>query len=581
MQICYTIHVCKKMAGRDAAAFPAHGICLMRRKKDAEQPPCPDKNHLKGKRKMSRIGFDFGTTNSIISFHDEESGNLNCFKRAANDTEYIPTYVKYTIFKGNPITQIGRAAKLSGDGHPNVCARFKLRLGNRFDEIIPGKEKTAHEAAKDFIEKLLQEFRDSGHTIENMVMTIPEAWYREQSNYTTRENIRTILTEIGLRSNQFSFQSEPVAAAAYFCWKHEQVNQQPFTGKLLVIDYGGGTLDVTLCEITENGKKIRTLDNYGTGTEENGAETGHAGSAFIARTVKLLCEENGLTPSESEFSLACNELEDNLINQKGLIDEVMLDYASNPELVDPEPVFSLTRLNDCDVTSEHLYKAFQDVNAPVLADALSHISEVDTYDMHNTKIIFVGGFSNFCCVEHQIKTHFNIPLYADDPRLPNTLSGENKALAIAKGAALIANNSVTVDLVFPYEVGLVVGTTSLDNTKVFVDDYVPLIARHARIDRYREPQFLDRKFLVFAGTGLTVRMYRRIRADEEAQEFELNNRTDLQQLVPESQHTQLISLGISVDDNMIPTLYSKDETGIIRQASLNRILERLNFRIIN
>lgn len=79
-------------------------------------------------------------------------------------------------------------------------------------------------------------------------MTIPEAC-------TTRENIRTILTDIGLNKEQFSFQSEPVSAAAYFCRQWKKTQNSPFLGKLLVIDYGGGTLDVTLCEVSECGKK--------------------------------------------------------------------------------------------------------------------------------------------------------------------------------------------------------------------------------------------------------------------------------------------------------------------------------------
>ena len=96
---------------------------------------------------MSRIGFDFGTTNSIISYHDRETGHLNCFRMAAGGTDYVPTVISYESRRGNPYVQFGEAAKLQGDGKPNVCGRFKLRLGSSFDEKLPGKEKTAHEAA--------------------------------------------------------------------------------------------------------------------------------------------------------------------------------------------------------------------------------------------------------------------------------------------------------------------------------------------------------------------------------------------------------------------------------------------------
>lgn len=417
---------------------------------------------------MSRIGFDFGTTNSIISYHDEESGALKCFKRTADDTDYVPTIIEYVTRKGNSSIQIGKAARIH-NGADNVCDRFKLRLGNRFDEVLPGKNKTAHQAAKDYIGKLFEYFKNGGHSIDSIVMTIPEAWYREQSNYTTRENILTILTEIGFTREQFSFQSEPVAAAAYFCHLWEQTQKKPFLGKLLVIDYGGGTLDVTLCNVSDMGKKIRTLDNYGSGSEENGMESGHAGSAFLARVIKCLCEENALTLSDREFSLACNELEENLINLKDAVDEQMEDFMIDPESDDLEPIFELTRLN-CEVMCSHLYKAFESVNAPALEDALNQVSNIDEFDLDSTKIIFVGGFSNFCCVEHYVRKHFHTNDTANDPRFPNILSEENKALAIAKGAALIADNKISVDVVFPYEVGLIVGRPSPDDPQIYIDE---------------------------------------------------------------------------------------------------------------
>lgn len=528
---------------------------------------------------MSNIGFDFGTTNSIISYHDTESGTLRCFRRTANDTDYIPTVIAYIQRRENTSIQIGKAAKMRGDGNPNIYGRFKLRLGTRFNEPLPGKEKTAHEVAKDYIQKLLQDFRDSGKSIDQLVMTIPEAWYREQSNYTTRENIRTILTEIGLNKSQFAFQSEPVAAAAYFCWQWEKKQNDPFAGKLLVIDYGGGTLDVTLCEVTEKGRKIRTIDNFGSGNEENGVESGHAGSAFLARIITNLCSENAYNLTDIDFALTCNELEEYLINEKEFVDEQMKDYLIDPESVDEdgaEPLFILTRLNNCEVTCAHLYKAFNEINAAVLDNALRQITEVDAFDFKNTKIVFVGGFSNFFCVENQVRQYFHSNSAANDPRFPRTLSDENKALAIAKGAALISDNKICIDLVFPYEVGFIVGRASLENPEELFDDYIPLIKKNDKLADYNEAKFLASVINIYASHDLYTRMYRKIGG--ETQIFRLNNRNDLEQIFPEAYHSRIL-IGISVDQDMIPTLYTKDESGTIRSASLNKILERLNMQI--
>lgn len=40
--------------------------------------------------------------------------------------------------------------------------------------------------------------------------------------------------------------SEPEAASAYFAYNYEAETSKSFNGYLLLIDYGGGTLDITL-----------------------------------------------------------------------------------------------------------------------------------------------------------------------------------------------------------------------------------------------------------------------------------------------------------------------------------------------
>ena len=44
---------------------------------------------------MNVIGFDFGTTNSTISFYNDETKTLDSFQPSASATDYIPTVVAY------------------------------------------------------------------------------------------------------------------------------------------------------------------------------------------------------------------------------------------------------------------------------------------------------------------------------------------------------------------------------------------------------------------------------------------------------------------------------------------------------
>ena len=405
-------------------------------------------------------------------------------------------------------------------------------------------------------------------------MTIPEVWYREQSNFTARENIRTILTEIGMKPEQFKFQSEPVAAAAYFCWLWKEKYHEGYDGRMIVIDYGGGTLDVTLCQV-KNGKNIRTIESYGSGAEGDGIETGHAGSAFLSKVVRILCEEMNLTLDERRFALARNELESFLISQKQMVTDTMEDYSISPyDMTDEEQeLFQLTQLDFSPVLCRHLQRAFNEVNQEVLERALGQIRSADDYRPEQTKIIFVGGFSNFCCVENQVRQFFDSRPDAKDPRFPDLLSDENKALAIAKGAALIADGVMTVDPVFPYEVGIVAAKAKDDHPEEYEDVDYPLIVKNARIENYAEPKFLDRSFTVWSGGGLYLRMYRKI--GEEKLIFRMSNEVDLSSIIPEKNEKQNITFGLSLDEELIPTLYTKDENGVVGNISLNKMLEQL------
>lgn len=87
---------------------------------------------------MNVIGFDFGTTNSTISFYNQETKTLDCFQMNAGSTEYIPTVIAYI---GSDVS-IGEIAKknMTKKGY-EAYEHFKLRLGQDAHQIIPEKTK--------------------------------------------------------------------------------------------------------------------------------------------------------------------------------------------------------------------------------------------------------------------------------------------------------------------------------------------------------------------------------------------------------------------------------------------------------
>jgi len=96
-------------------------------------------------------------------------------------------------------------------------------------------------------------------------------------------------------------------------------------------------------------------------------------------------------------------------------------------------------------------------------------------------------------------------------------------------------------------------------------------------ENYIQPKFIEKTFRIFSGNSLFVRMYRKI--GKEVLVFRLSNTDDLNQLFPEVHSEQQISIGLSLDDDMIPLLHTKDQNGTLRSISLNKILERLDIII--
>ncbi len=83
---------------------------------------------------MRKLGIDFGTTNSTLSYLDPSRKVLECYRmRGASGSPYIPSFVRRDKEDGS--IEIGRAARSSrGDGDYSVFSGFKLLLTEKSKE---------------------------------------------------------------------------------------------------------------------------------------------------------------------------------------------------------------------------------------------------------------------------------------------------------------------------------------------------------------------------------------------------------------------------------------------------------------
>lgn len=536
---------------------------------------------------MNVIGFDFGTTNSTISFYNQETKSLDCFQMNAGGTEYIPTVIAY---KGTDIS-IGDIAKknMTKKGY-EAYEHFKLRLGKYSNNVITGKSKTPTEVATDYIGTLLNEYKTNQNIeeIDAVVMTVPETWFREASNRTARENIEGIYRNLGYNvETQFQLESEPVAAAGYFCWSYTHSKEKnpegiPFTGHIIVVDYGGGTLDVTLCKV-ENGDQIKILERCGYG--EYNQTNGCAGVAFDEAVVERICKANDITAEKTDktFVKLCAAFEREKISETKHITEMMKMYYDDPSIVDGEVLLTLEYDDDeIPIYCEDLAICFAQINQPVLDESLKQIQSyfkahgVESGSQEHFKVLMVGGFSNFYCVEETVRKAFGSRTGLVDRRFDQVFAINNKSLAIAKGAALIAQKVVKVEHTCTHNIGFIV--VRPDDEDRWVDTDIVIIEKGRKLSEVKEPIYAPNKVQVRLKSGVF-----RIFLDDGRADGSGRTQAALDQSVGEifpnmDEPENVYQIGFSVDKNRIPTLHIRDAKGCVNKVLLNSLLARIAIR---
>lgn len=233
---------------------------------------------------MRVVGFDFGTTNSLISVVRGDR-TLNFLD---DEGRPIPSVVCY---EGRQKI-VGRAARerlaQSGLGiQGNIVRSPKVLLG-RDSVFIEGTERSPVDVVADVIRHVLHEAttgrrgRDLGD-ISGAVVTIPV-----NAEGRWRRALRDAFRLAGMTIVQFVH--EPLAALyGYFRSQDLDAMLRRYNRKLiLVFDWGGGTLDLTLCRPME--EMVVQLMNDG--TDEVGGDV--FDENIMNRLVQQVCASRGI-----------------------------------------------------------------------------------------------------------------------------------------------------------------------------------------------------------------------------------------------------------------------------------------------
>lgn len=186
------------------------------------------------------VGIDLGTTNSLVAVFSDGHPEL-----IQNAYGHVLTPSVVAVMEDGRVV-VGEPAKDFRVTHPErCCSAFKRWMGtNR--SVTLGNQKFTSPELSSFVLRSLKEDAEKhlGEPIGDAVITVP-AYFNDLQRKATR-----LAGELaGLKVRRII--NEPTAAALTYGF-HERDAEK----KLIVIDLGGGTFDVTLMEVFEGTLEI-------------------------------------------------------------------------------------------------------------------------------------------------------------------------------------------------------------------------------------------------------------------------------------------------------------------------------------
>ena len=187
------------------------------------------------------VGIDLGTTNCAIAALDD----IGKPKIIANQDggNITPSVI---FFEGDNVI-VGEEAKKATQYAPEKCIRFVKRSMQKEDAVIKveGKSFSPEQASSLILKKIVKDFEQLEGKISEAVITVPANF-----NNIARDRTMAAAKIAGLNVNHII--NEPTAAALFYATKTQ------LSGRIVIYDLGGGTFDVTACEVSGNDVNILT-----------------------------------------------------------------------------------------------------------------------------------------------------------------------------------------------------------------------------------------------------------------------------------------------------------------------------------
>ncbi|WP_036476657.1 Hsp70 family protein [Myxosarcina sp. GI1] len=383
----------------------------------------------------SFYAIDFGTSNTAIARWNaatEQAEMVDLGELSQSITKLPPlipslVYVEDASQERVVVGQTVRDRGLDMVNEPRFFRSFKRGIGSPIQGFLPQldqKTLSFEQIGAWFLHKLIVQLQDNTETIQSLVLTVPVDSF---------EAYRHWLTGVfeSLAVEQIRILDEPTAAALGYDATDKEL--------LLVVDFGGGTLDLSLVRLAENpqpqGFKLNWQRIWGNDKPQKPlarvlAKAGQnlGGSDIDRWLVDYFYSTQGL-PKTSLIERLAERLKIKLSSQSSA-SEV---YFNDETLESYELNLDRDRFEDI-LRQQQFFERLDESMEQVIQQARRNGIEVEDID----GVLLVGGSVQIPAVRSWISKYFD----------ENKLFGDCPYEAIVKGALQVAKNNEVKDFLY-------------------------------------------------------------------------------------------------------------------------------------
>jgi len=330
------------------------------------------------------IGIDLGTSNCAASVM--QAGKPVIVPSAEGASLYGKAFPSVVAFTKDNQFFVGEPAKRQAVSNPEgTVTAAKRKMGEKFKYSIHGRDYTPQQISAFILQKIKKDAEEFiGDKISKAVITVP-AYFNDDQRQATKDAGEIAGLEVVRIIN------EPTAAALAF-----GMDKQEHEQKILVFDFGGGTLDVTIMEL---GGGIFEVKSTSGDTQLGGTDMDEVLVNFITKEF------------EKETGIDINEDKTALQRVREAAEKAKIELSTTLESDINLPFISATSKGPKHLTMKITRAQLEKLVDPIVQKCKKPMEQAIRDAKLNKeeigKIILVGGPTRMPIVRNFVESYFN------------------------------------------------------------------------------------------------------------------------------------------------------------------------------